>query len=265
MKNILTLLFLMLACSTFAQESFFRGNNNYVKPLGPPTLVATGLVLNLDAGDASSYPGNGNTWNDLSGSNHGTLVNGPTFDPGNGGSIVFDGIDDVVSLGNVLNMGVNSWTISCWVKFDGGTSGLMGIIGKTSYRPNYGRYAIYIDNNNLVAFCQPSNGNMIVSTPLAPYLDNNFHNLVVTINRTSVITFYIDGISVGTPYDISSTSTANPISSDNFYIGSYASNTGQSPLYFFKGSIGQALIYNRALSPTEVTNNFNVSKARYGL
>ena len=265
MKNLLTLLFLLLAGSTFAQRALFSRNNNYVKPLGPPTLVATGLVLNLDAGDASSYPGNGNTWNDLSGSNHGTLLNGPTYNSGDGGSIVFDGIDDVVSLGNVLNMGLNSWTISCWVKFDGGTSGLMGIIGKTSYRPNYGRYAIYIDNNNLVAFCQPSNGNMIVSTPLAPYLDNNFHNLVVTINRTSLITFYIDGISVGIPYNISGSSSANPISSDNFYIGSYGSSNGQSPLYFFKGSIGQALIYNRALSTTEVTNNFNVSKARYGL
>lgn len=265
MKNLLTLLFLLLACSTFAQRALFSRNNKYVKPPGPPTLVATGLVLNLDAGDAASYPGNGNTWNDLSGSNHGTLLNGPTFDPGNGGSIVFDGIDDVVSLGNVLNMGLNSWTISCWVKFDGGTSGLMGIIGKTSYRPYDGRYAIYIDNNNLVAFCQPSAGNMIVSTPLAPYLDNNFHNLVVTINRTSLITFYIDGISVGTPYNISSSSSANPTSTDNFYIGSYASSNGQSPLYFFKGSIGQALIYNRALSTAEVSNNFNVLKTRFGL
>ena len=115
MKNLLTLLFLLLACSTFAQRALFSRNNKYVKPPGPPTLVATGLVLNLDAGDAAGYPGNGNTWNDLSGSNHGTLLNGPTFDPGNGGSIVFDGINDVVSLGNVLNMGLNSWTVSCWV------------------------------------------------------------------------------------------------------------------------------------------------------
>ncbi len=264
MKNLLTLLFLTVALVSHAQESFFRGNNNYVKPLGPPTLVTTGLVLHLDAGDASSYPGNGNTWNDLSGSNHGTLLNGPTYNSGNGGSIVFDGINDVVSLGNVLNMGLNSWTVSCWVKFDGGTSGFMGIIGKTSYRGITGRYGIYIDNNNLYAFCTPI-GNMIVSTPITPYLDNNFHNLVMTINRSSMISFYIDGTSVGIPYDISSTVSANLISTDNFYIGSYGSTDGQSPFGFFKGSIGQALIYNRALSPTEVTNNFNVSKARYGL
>lgn len=264
MKNLLTLLFLLLAGSTFAQRALFSRNNNYVKPLGPPTLVTAGLVLHLDAGDASSYPGNGNTWNDLIGSNNGTLLNGPSYNSGNGGSIVFDGIDDVVSFGNVLNMGLNSWTVSCWVKFDGGTSGFMGIIGKTSYRGIPGRYGIYIDNNTLYAFCTPT-GNMIVSTPITPYLDNNFHNLVMTINRSSMISFYIDGRSVGIPYDISSTVSANLISTDNFYIGSYGSSTGQSPFGFFKGSIGQALIYNRALSTTEVTTNFSATKTRFGL
>ena len=76
---------------------------------------------------------------------------------------------------------------------------------------------------------------------------------------------YVDGISVGTPIDVSSTSSLNPNSSDHFYMGSYASSDGQSPLYFFKGSIGQALMYNRALTATEVINNFNVLKSRFGL
>ena len=264
MKNLLILLLFLLACSAFAQRTVFGGHNNYVGPLAPPSLVTTGLVLNLDAGNSASYPGTDNRWNDLSGSNHGTLTNGPIYSAGNGGSIVFDGIDDVISFGNVLNMGLNSWSISCWVKFDGG-SGLMGIIGKTSYRSYEGRYSIYIDSNNLIAFCQPGVSSMIISTPLSPFLDNKFHNLVLTINRTSMMYLYVDGISVGTPIDVSSTSSLNPNSSDHFYMGSYASSDGQSPLYFFKGSIGQALIYNRALIASEVTNNFNLLKSRFGL
>ena len=57
-----------------------------------PKIVTDGLVLCLDAGNPNSYPGSGNTWTDLSrGRNNGTLTNGPTFDSGNGGSIVFDG------------------------------------------------------------------------------------------------------------------------------------------------------------------------------
>jgi hypothetical protein len=242
----------------------FGGQNNYVGPVAPPTLVTQGLVLHVDAGNLASYSGSGVNWNDLSGSNHGTLTNGALYNSGNGGSIVFDGIDDVISFGNILNMGLSSWTISCWAKFDGG-SGLMGIIGKTSYRSYEGRYSIYIDDNNLVAFFQPGPSSMIISTPLTPYLDNKFHNLTLSINRSSMMYLYVDGVTVGTPVDVSSTSSFNPNSSDKFYIGSYGSGDGQNPLYFFKGNIGQAFIYNRAISAQEITTNFNVSKSRFGL
>ena len=263
MKKLFTLLFLLTACYANAQRTLFGGNNNYVAPQAPPALVTAGLVLHLDAGNSASYVGSGTTWNDLSGSNQGTLTNGPLFSAGNGGSIVFDGIDDVISFGNILNMGLASWTISCWVKFDGG-SGLMGIIGKTSYRSNQGRYGIYIDNANINAFFQPSTNNLI-TTSIGPYLDNQFHNLVLTINRASMMYFYVDGVSVGTAVDVSSTSSIDLNNSDKFYIGSYGSSDGQSPLYFFKGNIGQAFIYNRALTAQEVTTNFNVFKTRFGL
>jgi len=264
MKNLLTLIFLLSAFISNAQRTMFGGQNKYVAPVGPPALVTGGLVLHVDAGNSASYVGSATTWNDLSGSNHGTLTNGPLFSSGNGGSIVFDGIDDVISFGNILNMGLASWTISCWVKFDGG-SGLMGIIGKTSYRSNEGRYSIYIDDNNLVAFFQPGPTSMIISTPLTPYLDNKFHNLTLTINRSSMMYLYVDGVTVGTPVDVSGTSAMNPNSSDKFYMGSYGSSDGQSPLYFFKGNVGKALIYNRALSTQEVTTNFNLLKSRFGL
>ena len=56
-----------------------------------PDIVRDGLVLNLDAGEPSSYPGTGTAWTDLSGNgNTGTLTNGPTYSSANGGSIVFD-------------------------------------------------------------------------------------------------------------------------------------------------------------------------------
>ena len=66
-----------------------------------PLIVTDGLVLCLDAANKKSYSGSGTTWTDRSGNgNNGTLVNGPTFDSGNGGSIDFDGVDDNVNLGN---------------------------------------------------------------------------------------------------------------------------------------------------------------------
>ena len=230
-------------------------------------IITSGLVLLLDAGNTSSYSGSGTTWTDLSGNNnHGTLINGPTYSSINGGSIVFDGTDDVASFGNILNMGLSSWTLSCWVKFNSGSvpsSGPAGIIGKTSYRGYVGRYSFYIEDNNLHAFFQPD-VNYSVTTPIAPYLDNKFHNLVMTIDRTSMMYFYIDGVSVGTPLSVSGVSSIDLNSStDNFYIGSYGSNNGQSPQYFFNGNVGQASIYNRALTSAEVLQNYNAFRPRF--
>jgi hypothetical protein len=202
-------------------------------------------------------------WTDLSGSgNNGTLTNGPTYTSSNGGTIVFDGTDDVASFGNILNMGLSSWTMSCWVKFNVG-SGFGGIMGKTSYRGYVGRYSFYMENNNLHAFFQP-NANYIITTEIAPYFNNKFHNLVMTIDRTSMMYFYIDGVSVGTPLNVSSTSNINLNSStDNFYIGSYGSSNGLSPYAFLNGNVSQAAIYNRALPAAEVLQNYNALSSRF--
>jgi hypothetical protein len=226
-------------------------------------VTTNGLVLNLDPGNVLSYPGSGTTWTDLSGNgNNGTLTNGPTFSSSNGGNIVFDGNNDVASFGNILNMGLSSWTMSCWVKFNDG-SGFAGIMGKTSYRGYVGRYSFYIDNSTIYSFFQPD-VNYLVTTSITPYLDNKFHNLVMTIDRTSMMYFYIDGISVGNPLNVAGTSNINLNSStDNFYIGSYGSSNGQSPYGFLNGNISQAAIYNRALSGTEVLSNYNALLPRF--
>jgi hypothetical protein len=73
-----------------------------------PKKIKDSLSLAFDAADRNSYPGSGTTWTDLSGNrNHGTLTNGPSFNGANGGSIVFDGVDDFVN----LNAGaiINNW------------------------------------------------------------------------------------------------------------------------------------------------------------
>ena len=61
----------------------------------PNSIIDDGLVLYLDAANTKSYPGSGTTWTDLSGNgNNGTLENGVGYNSGNGGSLVFDGVDD---------------------------------------------------------------------------------------------------------------------------------------------------------------------------
>jgi hypothetical protein len=231
-----------------------------------PNIVKDGLVLYLDPASPNSFFNkSGTTIKDISGNNYaGSLVNGPTYNSSNGGSIAFDGTNDTINLGNILNVGLNSWTMSCWVKFNTGT-GTFGIIGKTSLRSYLGRYTFFVDSNNINALFQASSGDLI-TTSITPYLDGNFHNLSMTINRTGFFTLYVDGVSKGTPVNISSTSNVNlNTSTDYLFIGSYADITGQTPSLFLNGNISQSLIYNRALSASEVLQNYNATKSRFGL
>jgi hypothetical protein len=81
-----------------------------------PKIITDGLVLYLDAANTRSYPGSGTVWSDLSrGGNNGTLRNGPTFNSGNGGSIVFDGVNDYASFPNNTNLDNQKITMENWV------------------------------------------------------------------------------------------------------------------------------------------------------
>ena len=230
-----------------------------------PKVVTNGLVLYLDAANTKSYVSGSTTWSDLSrNTNNGTLVNGPGYSSTNSGNITFDGVDDNVVLGNVLNIGLNSWTLSCWVKLNTG-SGTMGIVGKTSQRSYVGRYAIWIESNLINSIFQPTS-NFTITTSVTPYVDGRFHNICLTINRTGFMTLYIDSSSVGTPVDVSSTSGVNlNASTDYFYVGAYGNSTGQTPALFLNGNIAQTVVYNRALSAAEVLQNYNATRTRFGL
>ena len=88
---------------------------------GPGNIVTSGLVLNLDAANPRSYPPpyNGTVWTDLAGTNNGTLTNGPTFNSGDGGSIVFDGVNDGANGPTGVTWFTNqSFTIESWFKFN---------------------------------------------------------------------------------------------------------------------------------------------------
>ena len=98
-----------------------------------PKIVENGLVLYLDAGNPKSYPGTGSTWYDRTqNGNNGTLVNGPTFNSGNGGNLVFDGVDDNVQ--TPLNiLGCNNTTQIVWYKWSLiNQTGVMTYIGNTN-------------------------------------------------------------------------------------------------------------------------------------
>ena len=127
MKKIFTILFFFTAFISNAQESFFRGNNNYVAPVVPPvTTVTTGLILYLDATRSASYGGSGTTWNDISGQSpagSATLVGNPPF---SSGSFTFgSNMNASTSKTYTIN---NQLTLIAWVNPSQTLSDFTGVI-----------------------------------------------------------------------------------------------------------------------------------------
>jgi hypothetical protein len=224
-----------------------------------PRITTDGLVLYLDAANTRSYPGVGTTWTDLSrGENTGTLVNGPTFDAGNGGSIVFDGSNDYVNCGGFLNI-TNNITVQCWVKTSTNTQ--TTFIGKFNNLTN--RRSYYIGTST-----SGTNIQVILSqngTSFNRYLgdiinDNTWKNVVFTFSSGD-ISIYINGISDTITKIGTEVITTLHNSNANLLIGAIAEGTSN----FINGSIAQTSIYNRALSSSEVLQNFNATRARFGI
>ena len=220
-----------------------------------PNIVTDGLVLYLDAANVKSYVSGSTTWNDLSRSgNNGTLMNGPTFDSRNGGSIVFDGVNDYIATSNIV-FGANV-TYSAWVNRTSSVNVFNMFMGKGSL-PYFGIRS----SNNIIFSNRIADTQRSISTPLTSP-DNIWYHLSFAqiydgTNTTMII--YINGVSTisGTFSGISITST----SVNMFAIGVRSAND----IYPFNGKVSYASVYNRVLTPEEVLQNYNATKTRFGL
>ena len=213
--------------------------------------VTSGLVLCLDAANLKSYPGSGNTWNDLSGSGfNGTLTNGPTFGSADGGSIVFDGTNDIVT---TTYVSTNTYTFSAWFKTNVVSSGFRNIISIPT--PNYSLILLDDDTSNLGFWTNDALSGSALSTPTIS--TNTWYNVVFVREGNSITggyKAYLNGILYGNANTGTWSTTASL---------SVGGRTDVSqPL---NGNISQVLIYNRALSALEVSQNFNALRGRYGI
>ena len=211
-------------------------------------IVKDGLVLCLDAAKRDSYPGTGTAWNDISGfRNNSTLTNGPTFNSGNGGSIVFDGVDDFVTS---TAISVTNWTVECWFKSNSVGGNFKGIF-EFAFNNN-GRSGIGINLNGYPLISYPT-GLFRVSSTQA--VDNNQWYCLVGVYNVTSQNLYVNGNlqTLGSNLSAAPTSFTNVIRIGDFTI----------PGYYLNGSIASVRFYNRALSATEVLQNYNATKVRY--
>ena len=226
---------------------------------GGPNIIEDGLVFAVDAANKKSYPGSGTIWSDLAGNNNGTLTNGPTFDLGNGGSLVFDGTNDYAEIPDNSSLDITSGiTIACWVYLGADTSGC-GIVGKSSSSTNGLALAYGWSNKGFQAI----NWNLRNAPQLSKDLSRDIEKWVyaVSMDNGGTRTIYVLD-SQGTR---SGTSTLNPATWNNassLYIGN-ADNIFYGVPSNTKISYVHA--YNRTLSSTEATQNYNALKSRFNL
>lgn len=250
---------------------------------GGPDMIQNGLVIALDAADRNSYPGTGNTWFDLSGrGNNGTLTNGPTFSTTNSGCIVLDGTDDTVATNFPLTSlpALSNFSIDCWMKIPSyptatapnvyGSTTRTGVLVGAAY---YSGTAIYWYGNEtgtgltIYGYIRGADANRLTLGYPVTSLNTYYYFTVVNNYSASTFAIYVNGVlhsSVAGPtqeYNPSLTPTAGNIG----ICKPQVDGGGTQNYSYLNCTVASSKIYTRALSATEVLQNYNSTKTRFGL
>lgn len=219
-----------------------------------PKIITDGLVLALDAANPKSYSGTGTVWNDLSGnSNNGTLINGPTFDSGDNGSIVFDGVDDYVNITFDNSLDVDYLTAEVWIKsdFTTGPSTRHYLMNGCSHR-----WAIIVDEpTTLRWYINTTTGTLELIWVDSLVSQNDWMHITCTYDG-SLMKIYVNGAEVTSRSHSGTILTATASGRLMDY-----RNGG----YETEGLAANFKIYNKAFTSEEVLQNYNATKSRYGL
>ena len=212
-----------------------------------PRIVSNGLIMYIDAANTRSYSGSGNTALGLITGIDGTLVNGVGFTTANNGAFTFDGSNDYINFGNSSAVQQSSGTLSAWAKASSPGGGYRGIIAKQ------GAYGLFYTDSVLVAYDWAADAPRSTGINIA---DNTWKNVVLTYQSgvSNGTRIYINGVSVLTTTITIQSQVANLFGGAEANASQYASCQASS----FK-------MYNRVLTATEVLQNYNATKKRFGL
>jgi len=229
----------------------------------PAVPVTNNLILYYDPSNSSSYPGSGTTINDISGNGLNGLLSNITF---TSPYFTYNGTSSQVSVADnvLLEPGSGDWTMEVWVNQS--TSGNDVVLGKFDNGGLSQDVSYSIRTTSTTYYAQYGSGSGSGPTLFAnstSYIGtlNTWYQIVYVFTNvaSNTIETFVNGVSVGSV----SHSLSGILNSTNpLYIGSY--NGGEFPQWF-DGKIGITRLYNDALTSSEVLQNFNADKSKYGL
>ena len=232
---------------------------------GTPPIVTNGLIFHLDAGSRLSYAGSGATWNNLSGNTtiSGSLQNSPTFDVANQGSIQTNGTNSWILLGTATQLGWSSvLTISQWyryVSFTGATAlSMWDLVGGVNQRTFVHTISA---TNQMQQNWSPdgiADGTNISGSAVLSL--NTWYNYT-SVFRSGVKELWQNGQLVASlaQATINTSATTNRLG-----ISVTPGRAGDTSAGYTSGRAGILSLYNRALSPQEIAQNYNALKGRFG-
>jgi hypothetical protein len=225
-----------------------------------PKIVTDGLVLCLDAADRNSYAGSGNTWTDLSGNgNSGTLVNGVGYNSDNGGSLSFDGVNDYVNTSFSENIVTTGFTFSFWFYGTKSTVHFPAQFFVNADSNTIFRVERFSAGSNTIEFGHSPNGGSIGANELRSYnFPNNVWTYCSLVYDGNYKYIYKNGV-----LDVTSSSGQTL----TYYSGAFLRIGARqnAALLPFAGNMPNISMYNRALTNSEIRQNFEATKGRFGL
>jgi hypothetical protein len=234
------------------------------------------LVLNLDAGNSSSYSGTGTTWNDLSNNSNNATVVASNFNPTTATELGNFGVLSAANgypygssvtparpyIAHNTNLDISpNFSLAIWFRKNGAGGG--GLISKRNSGPDYG-WGIEDTRTNLQFFMYGSYAASyaLIQKDITAY--NNVWTQVVITWATTTLKMYINGAPVATATTPSPSSSFPDNNTGPLIIGQKY-NTAASPTPAFNGWVQQVKIWQSLLSPSDVTAEFNKKKACFGL
>ena len=250
---------------------------------GGPDMIQDGLVLALDAADRNSYVSGSTTWNDMSGNGQNfTLYNSPIYSNTYGGELLFSNSNDYARIRNSTSVDLlsSNGTVEIWFRTISSTLGvtyarLISFSDETGTgsdttstqgtNRDYDNYFCLVKNNNAESLSVWYKSNPNAFGPATLVNTNGYFNTIVswsTSGGSMTFNFYLNGINTNTSTIAQSGYSTN---SSTITIGQNCAGALTNPLENSSCAFSCIKLYNRALSATEILQNYNATKSRFNL
>jgi len=236
---------------------------------GGPNIVDDGLVFYVDAANPRSYPGSGTTVQSIVSSDVGTMEASGMYDSTNAGVFAFDGGDDWIDVPNStgLNMTTNA-TWNWWHNF----SNIIEIQCFAS-RWDSGQLSWYIQKptaQNIEFNIKPSGATYSYNLfPISGFsgVINQWYNFCFVYDgsigtNADKLKFYVNAVQQTPGSTYGTFPNSIPVTTSKMRIGNFSDSYTTREIY---GEIACFSLQTKSLSSTEVKQNFNALKGRFGI